>query len=139
MAPAQLARRRRKEKMNPENEPSQQECKALVDELWRSMLSFAAQGSPTLGEECIRRFEERELAKANKMPRDQGQRYIDMIQDERGRIFDEYTSNADALKRRLNVAGYSTRNSSVPRFANVVVATAVRATIWETVRAIFRR
>ncbi|MBC3909812.1 hypothetical protein [Undibacterium umbellatum] len=126
--------------MDIENEIMRAKCKKVVDDLWRSMLNFATQGSASLGEECIHRFEERELANANQMPAGEGQRYINMIDDERGKILDEYMANPEALKRRLGV-GYESGQHTSPnenRLANTVVTTAVQATFLQTIRAIFR-
>jgi hypothetical protein len=85
------------------DEISRDECRKLVDELWRSFLNFAGEGSQALGEVCIQRFEERMSVEAAKMPSDKAARYLAMIDEERGFILDEYTRNPEGLKRRLGV------------------------------------
>lgn len=115
----------------------------MVEDAWRKMLNFAADGSQALGMQCIARLEEIMAAKAAKLDEPGKSIFLSDVDEERGAIFDEYSSNPDALKRRLGAGQYRTTNfrsnySSGPSVINTAVNTAVRATVWESVRAMFR-
>jgi hypothetical protein len=119
-----------------------EECKSMVEDAWRKMLNFAAEGSQALGMQCIQRLEETMAARAAKLDEPGRSIFLNDIDEERGNIFDEYTSDPDALKRRLGVGKHrhapSRHYSPGPSVVNIAVNTAVRATVWETVRSMFR-
>ena len=116
----------------------------LVDDSWRSFLTFAAQGSQALGVACIERLDERSQQIAKTLEATAGMRFLAGVEAERVRIFDEYTKDPDALKRRLGVhaptvaADQQQRGRSSRSLGELAVRTAVRATVWESISAIFR-
>ena len=85
-------------------EASQVDCKKLVEDHWRSSLSFAAAGSIDLAKECVIRFEERIQEMAEKMPEQAAKQFMAEIERERNLVFDEYTLSPQKLKSRLGVA-----------------------------------
>ena len=63
------------------------------------------------------------------------------IEVEREKIADEYDRNPNALKARLGLTNQvptSTRSQNRQGLEELAVRTAVRATVWESVRSIFR-
>lgn len=120
--------------------PDTNQCRLLVEDGWRKFLNFAAEGSPELGKQCILRFEQQTADSAAAMqPRD-AEVFLDAIQKERDKIFDEYTQNPEQLKTRLGVKSHSSKNlnSHPGSIGKTVINTAVRATIWQSVRSLFR-
>ena len=117
-------------------------CHQMVEDSWRSFLTFASEGSPALGVACINRLDERSQEIARGMPAGRSQRFLALIDNERGKIFDEYTKNPEALKRRLGVPkpGVGARGASGvgQGLGGLAVRTVVRATVWESIIAIFR-
>jgi len=119
-----------------------EECKEMVESYWKSFLTFSADGSIDLAKECLIRFEER-IAKHAKAMGDDGKRWMEIIDEQRDLIFDEYTKNPDALKTRLGVSpAPQPLQRNVPttgqNLGELVVRTAVRATVWESIISIFR-
>lgn len=82
---------------------SQVDCKKLVEDHWRSSLSFANAGSIDLAKECVIRFEERIQEIATDLPEQEAKQFTADIERERNLIFDEYTLNPAKLKSRLGV------------------------------------
>lgn len=120
--------------------PTREEVRDLVEENWRQFLNFASQGSQALGAQVIQRFEEKTQALAAKMPPEQGEAFLAMIEEERDKIFDEYTASPESLKKRLGVA--EAVSAPIPRnrqgVGEMVVKTAVRASIWALIWDLFR-
>lgn len=116
-----------------------QQIKQMVDESWRAFLTFAARGSGELGKECLLRFDEKVQKQARDMGPD-GKRWFDLVEEQRGLIFDEYSKDPAALKRRLGVpgAGSPRGRGHSSGLADVAVRTAVRATVWQSIAALFR-
>lgn len=130
------------------------QCQELVEESWKKFLTFAAAGSGDLAKECLLRFEDRIQDVARDL-RKHGKdtEFLARIEAERAKVFDEYTSNPAALKRRLciseNLSGLPqpqrvahvnqhSQRSTAQDLGHLAVRTAVRATVWDSVRAIFR-
>lgn len=75
------------------------------------------------------------------MPEPDSSFFRQTIEAEREKILDEYERNPDALKARLgmtNQAPTYTQSNNRQGLNELVVRTAVRATVWESVRSIFR-
>lgn len=118
-----------------------EQIREMVEENWRQFLAFAATGSQQLGAQVIARFDEKNKLAAAKMPPDQGKAFLDAIEAERDLIFDEYTASPEALKKRLGVSSGGptpTLTSSRQGLGEVVVKTAVRASIWAAIWSLFR-
>lgn len=129
--------------MDAERVVSRNECRAMAEDAWLKMLNFATQGSKALGAECIARLEEKITSRAAKLEEPAKAIFLADMEEARASIFDEYTSSPDALKRRLGVGKYRTQEvtrniPTAPGLVNVAVNTAVRATVWESIRAMFR-
>ena len=119
-------------------------CRQMVEDSWRAFLSYAAAGSRELGVATIARLDERSREISRSLEPALGQRFLATIEEERGKIFDEYTTNPAALKQRLGVAvpvpsaALAAHGQSRQDLGELVVRTAIRATIWESIVAIFR-
>jgi hypothetical protein len=93
-----------------------------------------------MGAEVIHRFDEKVGQLAASMTPGDAATFGRLVEDERNKIFDEYTSSPEALKRRLGVgvAPESARQRSASDLGDLAVRTAVRATVWETIISFFR-
>ena len=82
---------------------------------------------------------------ASLMEQEKASLFLATIEIERERLFAEYERNPGALKARLNIQPVQQHATpqAAPRhgqdFVGLVARTAVRATVWEIVRSIFRR
>lgn len=114
----------------------------MVEEHWRAFL-LLAQENPAAGASLIQSFDERISDHAASLSQDSAKDFLATIEREREKMFLEYERNPDALKARLNIAlqAPQTRHgrSSGQGFGEFVVRTAVRATVWEIVRSVFRK
>lgn len=119
-----------------------EEIRAMCEENWRQFLSFAAAGSRDLGQQVILRFDAKNKARADAMEPDAAKAFLAVVEEEREKIFDEYTSNPDGLKRRLGVTApapqVSAPHSNRQGMGEMVVKTAVRASIWAAIWSLFR-
>ncbi|HUC72660.1 MAG TPA: hypothetical protein VMS01_15835 [Stellaceae bacterium] len=114
--------------------------RSMVEEHWRSFLAVA-RDNPQIGKDSILRFQERIRSTASLMQPDQARVFIQAVEEEGEILFTEYGRNPDDLKQRLGLS---------PRFTNpvvthqqqglgeMVVRTAIRATVWESVFGLFR-
>jgi hypothetical protein len=89
------------------------------------------------------RFEQRIQQTAGSMEPAAAASFLQRVDAERERLMAEYTSDPVALKRRLGVSlgidSPSVRSSRAKSdLGGLVVRTAVRATIWESIWALFR-
>jgi hypothetical protein len=131
--------------LKEEDQYRQAFCKEMVEKSWRSFLTFAAEGSEQLAVACIARLEERSEEIARSLDLATGKRFLSTIDAERRKIFDEYSNDPVALKARLGVPINNNkqiperpRSSSRNELGNLVVRTAVRATVWESIIGLFR-
>lgn len=112
-----------------------------VEDYWRSFLTFTS-SNPKMASESTRRFNELIEATASLMPADQVQEYLQAVEGEREVLFQEYRRNPDAQKHRLGVG-----TNQAPQhvayhqegMGEMVVRTAVRATVWQAIWSLFRR
>jgi hypothetical protein len=99
----------------------------------------------TAFEDFGREFDERNLATAAPMPREQAELFLKTIAEEYDICFEEHQRNPDSLYRRLGLHLTSTppaRPVASHRrqgFGELAARTAVRATVWELVFSLFRR
>ncbi|WP_438396421.1 hypothetical protein [Caballeronia sp. DA-9] len=113
----------------------------MVEENWRQLLTFGAQGSQAMGAAVVKRFDEKIEKQAATLDPAGSKEFLAAVEEERDRLFDEYSSSPDALKKRLgvNVAAPASRNHSNRQgMGETVVKTAVRASIWAAIFALFR-
>jgi hypothetical protein len=126
----------------PNAEIDRAAIRAMVEDFWRSFISVAAT-NPQIGLQSIQNFDQRIQATASLMAPEKAKMFLQVVEDERDLLFNEYNSNPDALKHRLGLAPLNPPNVAIrhPRgqiISEIAVRTVVRATIWETVRSIFR-
>lgn len=122
--------------------PNRNEIQELVEENWRQFLTFSSQGSKELAEQIIQRFDEKNQVRAARMSGGQGDSFLAMIEDERDKIFDEYSRSPHALKARLGIVDTGPINTPAvgarQGLGELVVKTAVRASIWALIWDLLR-
>lgn len=126
-----------------ENAMDREQCREMVEEHWRAFLTFASTGAIDLGKDCITRFEEDIEKIGSSMSAVNAVAFVEMMDEERDRIHAEYVRSPEKLKARLGVTSPSqqeiiVRGRQPLSLGEVAVRTAVRATVWETVKSIFR-
>jgi hypothetical protein len=116
----------------------------MVEDHWRAFLLGGRQ-YPAIGADMVKAFDERIQAHAASMSPDKAGTFVSIVDSERNKLFSEYENSPTLLMQRLNIAqtGQPTQTSSRrgnrQGFGELVVRTAVRATVWEIVRSFFRR
>lgn len=116
----------------------------MVEDYWRSFI-FMGRQNPSAGAGLIKRFDERIASMASLMETEKASLFLAAVETERERLFTEYERNPDALRDRLNIQPIqqqATPQATLRRgqgFVGLVAKTAVRATVWEIVRSLFRR
>jgi hypothetical protein len=122
-------------------------ARSLAETHWRDMIDAAFRGNPDQAMAILQRLDERIQQVAVELPPDRSAEFLNAAEEERNKLFEEYERSPDALKGRLGAAtaqSVATLPRQPPRpspasvIGDTVVRTAVRATVWETVRAIFR-
>jgi hypothetical protein len=73
----------------------------MVEDFWRSFLSVAQ--APKISAEIILRFNERMQATAAAMEPEKAATFLQIVEEEREILFNEYEKNPDALKTRLGL------------------------------------
>jgi len=122
-------------------------ARSIAEAHWRDMIDAAFRGNMERATAIPQRLDERFLEIMTELPTDRGVEFLAAAEEERDKLFEEYRRNPEAPKRRIGAATVEPRTPSpyrTPRpsaarnLGDTVVRTAVRATVWETVRAIFR-
>jgi len=118
--------------------------RSMVEDFWRSFISVAV-SNPQISAQTIQHFEERIQATASLMAPGKARMFLQATEQERDILFNEYNRNPDALKRRLGLAPAPVNRPNLlihrcrrQSIGEMVVRTAIRATIWETVISLFR-
>ena len=118
---------------------------AMVEDFWRSFISAAVNGDQRTGAVIIERFDKQIDDMAKLMSNDEAASFYQIVEEQRAILFNEYSVNPTKLKARLGISGGATSPLAPQRgqrhrmgLGEVAVRTAVRATIWETVIALFR-
>ena len=116
----------------------------MVEDYWRSFILLGHQ-NPSAGADLIKRFDGRIATMAALMDPEKAGLFQAGVEIERERLFNEYQRSPDTLKTRLNIQPCQqfTVSQVSPRrgqnFVGLVARTAVRATVWEIIRSLFRR
>jgi hypothetical protein len=115
----------------------------MVEDYWRARIATMQTGDLKAAMEIGQRFDERIEETAGLMPPLEAAAFRQSIEAERERLIQEYTQDPVALKLRLGInlgvdAPVHTQVSEANALGGLVVRTAVRATIWESVWALFR-
>jgi hypothetical protein len=133
----------------------------MVEDYWRVYVPAAQRGDAAGAFGARREFQARVDETAAALAPIERAAFLQWLDAERNRLLDEYESDPGALKQRLGLrlsgdrpgAGFITLEDEQGRaysgrpnhaqgpdsdLGKLVVGTAVRATVWETVRAVFR-
>jgi hypothetical protein len=97
--------------------------------------------NPQIGKESILRFDERIQSTAALTQPQQAALFLKTVDEERDILFDEYQRDPEVLKKRLGLTPSVAPALIIhpPQTLQEVVArTAVRATVWESIFALFR-
>jgi hypothetical protein len=130
------------ERQRLELERLRNSARLMVEEHWRQFLYLANIGEMRQAMAKLHSFDAMIKEMTATMPEPDASFMRQTIDAERQKLSDEYNRNPDALKARL---GMPTSTYATPSFGHhrqdmgeMIVRTAVRATIWESVWAIFR-
>lgn len=112
----------------------------MVEDYWRAVIP-ASQSDPSAAIGVTKKFEERVEETARLLQPVEAAAFRQAVDAERERLLQEYQANPAALKRRLGVplgvdAAPPSRHSG--GLGELAVRTAVRATVWESIWALFR-
>lgn len=114
--------------------------RAMCEDHYRLMISVARNTGNQ--QEClntIRRFDQRIQTTAESMEPHSAAAFLKAVDEERTVLADEHERDPNGLKQRLGlgafVDGQPSRSNGL---AELAVRTAVRATVWDTVRMLFR-
>jgi hypothetical protein len=120
--------------------PDDKQCRQMVDDLYRAFLPHAFAGEVEKSRSLIMAFEDKVQKIARELPGGAGQAFLKRLNAHRDNIANEYERDRQALRRRLGVAEMAppAAASAGQQLGDLAVRTAVRATVWESVRAFFR-
>ncbi|HWA70234.1 MAG TPA: hypothetical protein VG821_10440 [Rhizomicrobium sp.] len=117
----------------------------LVEDYYRTLIPAMQTGGISAFNDVSSRFEERIRQTAALMPPLESASFSQIVDAERERLMADYQTDPIALKRRLGISlgvdaphARTSYGSSGGDLGNLVVRTAVRATIWESIWALFR-
>jgi hypothetical protein len=114
----------------------------LVEDYWRTIITATQASGASAMLEISQRFEQRVDETANLMEPIDRAVFLQTVEAERERMMAEYNANPVAFKKRLGVAlgvdAVQNRQRQGSGLGGLAVRTAVRATIWESIWAIFR-
>ena len=112
----------------------------MVEGYWRAFLTTGTR-DPAAALEISRLFETRVQEMAAGLGGAPGQAFLQAVERERERLLQEYEADPAGFRRRLEVPMPPADPQPIQRHASIgetVVRTAVRATVWESIRALFR-
>jgi hypothetical protein len=105
--------------------------RAMVEEFWRSFLITAQ--TPGISTELIVQFNQRMQARAAAMDPENAALFLQIVDEEREILFNEYEKNPDALKTRLGVQP-PTIQRGVPQSLDPESIRAVAQSDYEVIR-----
>ena len=115
---------------------------AIVEDYWRALIPAMQTGGAEAAFGVSQRFEERVEETASLMPPLEAAAFRQSVEAERERLMAQYQSDPVALKNRLGIGlgidAPQPRARASSGMGNLVVRTAVRATIWESIWSLFR-
>jgi hypothetical protein len=116
--------------------------RSMVEDYWRSLLSISPNNF-RVRSQITQNFEERMHATASLMGPGKAEMFLQAVTEEREILLDENKRNQDALVRRLGLAPARQPNLVIHHhkrqsMGEMVVRTAVRATIWNAIFSLFR-
>jgi len=115
----------------------------MVEEFWRSFIPVAYNGDESTAILIVERFQKQIEDMTALMPTSEAARFAQMVDEERGLLFDEYNANPEKLKARLGiitpiVPPKAVRVGEGMDLGRLAVRTTVRAAVWESVISLFR-
>lgn len=116
----------------------------MVEDYWRAFIPAMQTGGMEAAVGVSERFNERVEETASLMPPLDAAAFRQAVEAERERLMAEYQSDPVGLKTRLGVGlgidGPQPRGRAPASggMGNLVVRTAVRATVWDSIWALFR-
>jgi len=114
----------------------------MVEDYWRAFIPAMQTGNPELGLGIAQRFDERIDKTASLMEPLEAAAFRQAVEAERERLLQEYQTDPIALKRRLGINlgidDTQPRRRASDGMGGLMVRTAVRATIWESIWSLFR-
>jgi hypothetical protein len=126
--------------------PALDASQQIVEKNWVKFMALGAAGQEAAARDCILNFQERCQEVAQGLPTAEQQRaFLARIEKVRNLLADEYDRNPGKLRARLGLEAAQSpipepaiRRTAGSRAATIAADTLVRATVWETVRSIFR-
>lgn len=115
----------------------------MVEDYWRARIPAMQTGGLDASMEITQRFEERIEETARLMPPLEAAAFCQALDAERERLIQDYTADPVAFKLRLGInlgvdAPGQARLGGGSGLGGLAVRTAVRATVWESIWALFR-
>ena len=115
----------------------------MVEDYWRIVIPAMQTGGADAFADVSSRFEERIKQTAALLPPVEAAAFSQTIDAEREKLIQEYQANPVALKKRLGIdlgrdASEVHKTSGRQGLGELAVRTAVRATVWESIWALFR-
>ncbi len=114
------------------------EITELVESYWQAFLTIGPKSSPK-AVELIATFDSRVQRIGDGLGGAHGEAFVAAVQRERNRLLHEYETDPTALRRRLGIPSIEPTShvQQAESVGEMVARTAIRATVWETVRALF--
>jgi hypothetical protein len=114
----------------------------MVEDYWRAYIPAGQTGGMEAALEISQRFEERVEQTAQLMEPLEAAAFRQAVEAERERLIQEYTADPAAMKLRLGINlgidAPTQRRRGSSGLGELAVRTAVRATVWESIWALFR-
>lgn len=114
---------------------------SMVEDYWRTYVPAAQRGSANDAFQAREQFEDRIQQTAVALSPIERAAFLQFVDSERNRLLDEYEADPAGLKRRLGIGLGADqpprRASGGSRLGQVAAETAVRATVWQGIRALF--
>ena len=118
--------------------------RGMAEDYWRAMIPLMQARDFEAAQDMGNKFEQRIHSVASALPPIESAAFQQAMDAEREKLIAEYKSDPYALKTRLGVSPVGdepvthVRQHRPNDLGNLVVRTAVRATVWETIWALFR-
>ena len=114
----------------------------IVEDYWRAFITAMQLHGSDAASNVSHEFDGRIAEASRALGPMEALSFAQAVEADREKLMAEYVSDPGALKRRLGLSlgtdRKTKRRSGGQELGNLAVRTAVRATVWESVRAIFR-
>ncbi len=117
--------------------------RGIAEDYWRAMIPLMQAREIAAAQELGEKFEQRIQKVADSLAPLELASFLQAMDAEREKLIAEYKADPYALKQRLGTPQFAGAPAAQPHhgnggLGNLVVRTAVRATVWEAIWAIFR-